>query len=87
MEKIKFIKAVLGRHACIGLSIMGIYNLALLFLYFTHRIDAIPVNLHLLKVDAFLVFGVTVLGSAAESAIRAVRKGSGQDSASGRGQE
>lgn len=83
MDKKEFIKTVLCRHVSIGMTFMGIYNIALLFLYFTHRIDAIPVNLHLLKVDVSLVLGVMLFGTAVEFIIRGVRESSGPDNTSG----
>lgn len=49
MSTKEFFKKVFGRYTSVGLSLMGIYNIALLVLYFMHRIEAMPENVKLMK--------------------------------------
>ena len=58
----EFFKKLFGRYTSVGLSLMGIYNIALLVLYFMHRIEAMPENIELLRVDIYLVMGATLVG-------------------------
>lgn len=72
MDKRKFIITILYRHASIGAFFMGVYNVALLFLYFTHRIAALPPLILLLKTDALLLACALLIGIIVELVIRAV---------------
>lgn len=67
MNKKEFFKKVFSRYASAGLVLMGIYNIALLVLYFMHRIDGMPENMQLFKIDIILVAGVTLTGFVLES--------------------
>ena len=58
----EFFKKLFGRYTSVGLSLMGIYNIVLLVLYFMHRIEAMPENIELLRVDIYLVMGATLVG-------------------------
>lgn len=72
MSKKEFFKKVFSRYASAGLVLMGIYNIALLALYFMHRIDGMPENMELFATDIILVLGVTLTGLVLES-IRYIR--------------
>lgn len=62
MSKKEFFKKVFSRYTSVGLSLMGIYNIALLALYFMHRLDKMPENRILFGTDIVLVLGVTLTG-------------------------
>lgn len=67
MRKKEFFKKVFSRYASVGLVLMGIYNIALLALYFMYRIDGMPENMKLFTTDIILVLGVTLTGFVLES--------------------
>lgn len=67
MNKKEFFKKVFNRYVSVGLFIMGIYNVALLVLYFMHRIDGMPENMKLFTTDIILVLGVILTGFVLES--------------------
>lgn len=62
MSKKEFLKKVFSRYASAGLVLMGIYNIALLILYFMHRVDGMPENMKLFATDIILVLGVILTG-------------------------
>lgn len=74
MKRKQFIKMIFSRYGSLGLSLMGIYNIWLLLKYFTHRIDAMPVNLQLLVTDVLLIFFSLLAGLAVETILLFYRK-------------
>lgn len=63
----EFFKTIYNRYTCTGLAVMGIYNAVLLFLYFKHRIGAMPANMTLFVTDFAIVLGFTLLGAVVET--------------------
>lgn len=74
MNAKEFIRTVFNRYTSIGLSIMGVYNIALLFLYFKRWIGEMPDSMTLMAVDVSLVAGSTLIGFAIELLRRLRRK-------------
>lgn len=62
MNAKEFIKTVFNRYTSIGLSCMGVYNIALLFLYFRRWIVEMPDSMSLIAVDVSLVACPTLIG-------------------------
>ena len=84
MSTKEFLKKVFGRYTSVGLSLMGIYNIALLVLYFTHRIEAMLENVKLIGIDILLVLGATLAGLVWESIQRIRHKKSRPDDTGGK---
>ena len=84
METKEFFKKIFNRYTSIGLSLMGIYNVGLLVLYFMHRIPAMPDNINLVQTDISLVLGLTIIGLVLESIRRIRHKKSRPDDAGGK---
>ncbi|MCM1561837.1 MAG: hypothetical protein NC123_20240 [Butyrivibrio sp.] len=81
MDTKQFFKKIFNRYTSIGLCLMGFYNVALLVLYFTHRIPAMPDNFKLVRVDISLVLGLTLFGLVLEAILYIRHKGSRPDDA------
>lgn len=84
MRTKEFLKKLLGRYASIGLTLMGFYNIALLALYFMRRIETMPENIKLLRVDVFLVLGAILIGLILESIRYIYHKESRPDNTEGK---
>ncbi len=67
MNTKEFFKMILRRYGSVGLSLMGLYNIALLVLRFTHKLDAMPENITLYQTDILLVSGVILTGLVLEA--------------------
>lgn len=70
----EYFKAVYNRYTCTGLSVMGICNVLLLFLYFKRLIHQMPSNTVLIAADISIVLGFSILGAAIEAVRMQINK-------------